>query len=404
MRILMISPDLPYPPVYGGQRRIYHLLRGLSANHQVSLLAGVAGESKCDLASNLREFCHQVVTVVLPPSTPRAFREHIGGLLSTEPYYRVVMRSLVLQTQLSRLVDGGIYDVVQAEHLAVAHLVAPLRGIRKVIDMHNVESTYYRRLVRHLSPGIRRLLTLSDVIKLPSYERRLLERFDHCLAVSEVDAQQLRTLAPRARVSVIPNGVDPDEFYPGVESEESNCLVFTARLSYFPNVDAMLFFCYEVLPIIRKAVPDIRLLIVGEQPAREICALRTLSGVEVTGSVPDTRPYLAKATVVVVPVRLGSGTRIKVLEAMAMAKAVVSTSVGAEGLIVRSGEDIEIEDTAVSFAEEVIKLLNDPERRACMGKRARQAILQQYTWAGISARLEEIYQRIRPHEEAVVGG
>jgi len=404
MRILVISPYLPYPPLSGGQRRVYHLLRGLSANHEVSLLTSVDDESKCDLASKLREFCHEVFTAVVPPPTRRPFREHIGGLLSPEPYYRVVMRSLVLKTQLSRLVDGGTYDVVQAEHLAVAHLVVPLRGIRKVIDMHNVESTYYRRLVRHLAPGVGQLLTLSDVIKLPSYERRLLERFDHCLAVSELDAQQLRTLAPRARVSVIPNGVDSDEFYPGVEGGESNRLVFTAKLSYLPNIDAMLFFCHEVLPLIRKTAPDIRLLIVGEQPPPEVSALKTLSGVEVIGSVPDTRPYLASAAVVVVPVRLGSGTRIKVLEAMAMAKAVVSTSVGAEGLDVRPGEDIEIEDSPAGFAEKVIGLLNNAERRSCMGKRARQAIMQQYTWAGISTRLEDIYQRIRPREEVAVGG
>jgi len=250
--------------------------------------------------------------------------------------------------------------------------------------------------VRGLRPGLAQALTLTDALKLPGYERRILSAFTHCLAVSDVDAARLRRLAPRAHVSVIPNGVDPDEFTPSAQTVQPDSLVFTASFTYAPNVDAMAFFCRQVLPRIRVAVPSVRLSIVGQHPGPEIQALQRLPGVEVTGRVPDVRPYLARAAVAVVPLRMGSGTRLKILEAMAMAKPVVSTPIGAEGLEVRAGYDIELARDPTAFADRTIALLHDAERRARLGERARATVLERYAWSSIVDRLDALYGAAAP--------
>ncbi len=301
---------------------------------------------------------------------------------------------------MAKLVGEERFDIVQAEFLATGHFAVSLLGPIRVLDMHNVESTYVWRLLRRKRPGLGSLLTLSDAVKLSRYQQRIVSRFDRCLAVSDVDARQLAGCAPGAAVTVVPNGVAPEFFHPMEAPEDPAGLVFTASFTYAPNVDAMVFFCREVLPQIRAVVPGARLTIAGREPPPEVTALAALGGIEVTGTVPDMRPYLARAAVVVVPLRLGSGTRIKILEAMAMGKAVVSTSAGAEGLDIRPGHDVEIADGVEEFTRRTVDLLGDAARRRCLGDNARQTVMTRYTWPQIAVRLDAVYHEMRPGARA----
>jgi len=400
MRVLLVAPFLPYPSSSGGRIRIFHLLRGLARRHEVTLLTAVNNDDELDHVSAVEAYCRDVVTVMIT-ETPRPMRSHVANLLSATPYYRAVMSSMEFQAEFGALMARQRFDVVQVELLHAAHMAAHLRGVRKVLDMHNVESVLYRRLVKHLRPGLRRMLTWSDAVKLPAYQRRLIPEFDHCLAVSDPDAAELRRVVPGARITVIPNGVDPEEFFPQETVAEPNSLVFTASFTYPPNTEAMVYFCRDVLPRIRAAIPEARLSIVGQRPGPEVEALGRLPGVEVTGRVPDVRPYLARAAVVVVPLRVGSGTRLKILEAMAMGRPVVSTSLGAEGLDVRPGHDLEIADGAAPFAAATVALLHDPDRRARLGIHARRTAMERYAWSVVADRLDQLYRTMESESASV---
>jgi sugar transferase (PEP-CTERM/EpsH1 system associated) len=395
MRVLLVSPFFPYPPSSGGRIRIFQLMRGLARHHEVTVLTGFNHDEERGLVAELATHCASVVAVPII-ETPRSVGMHAAGLLSRTPYYRTVNTSAAFRAEFQAILARQRVDVVQIEMLHAAHLAVGLRGPMTVLDMHNVESVNARRLVHHLRPSVGQVLMLTDALKLPRYERRIVTAYTHCLAVSDVDAAELRRLAPRARISVIPNGVDPDEFAPSDAAPEPDRLAFTASFTYAPNVDAMTFFCREILPRIRTAVPTVQLSIVGQHPGPEVQALGRLPGVEVTGRVPDVRPYLARAAVVVVPLRMGSGTRLKILEAMAMEKPVVSTPLGAEGLAVHAGHDIELAQDPETFAARTVALLRDPARRARLGAEARSTVLARYAWSSIVDRLDTLYRAAAP--------
>ncbi len=395
MRVLVVTtkpPDLSS----GGGLRTFHLLRSLARHHDVTLLTGIhAGDPDC--VPTVKPYCEAIVTVTIHDAR-RSLPEHITNLFSPAPYYRGIMGSTAFQTQFSTLIERQRFDVVQVENLRTAYVAAPLRGVKKILDLHNVESVLLQRLVKRTPLGVRRALLWSDALKLPAYQRRIIPQFDESLVCSEADAQTLRRLVPGARISVIPNGVDPGEFSPQPVVCEPHSLVFIGSFTYHPNADAMVSFCRDVLPRIRAAIPEVRLSIVGRRPGPEVKALERLPGVDVTGQVPDVRPYLARAAVVIVPLHAGSGTRLKILEAMAMGKPVVSTSIGAEGLDVCPGHDLEIADGVGSFADTTVALLRDPERRVRIGINARRTVTQQYAWSVVADQLDRLYQSIQSEE------
>lgn len=227
-----------------------------------------------------------------------------------------------------------------------------------------------------------------------SGERRAMSRFDVVTTVADADADRLRAIAPAARVEVVPNGVDAARFRPHPDAKPiPSTLVFVGAMSYPPNVAAMRHLSSEVLPLVRQAVPDARLTIVGRDPSPEVRAMASMS-VDVTGEVEDVRPYLAAASVFVAPMVSGSGIKNKVLEAMAMARPVVVTPLAVEGLPVRSGQDALVADGAAQLAAAIIRLLRDPEGQTRMGKAARSLVEQRYTWEACAARYEQLYEEL----------
>jgi glycosyltransferase involved in cell wall biosynthesis len=242
----------------------------------------------------------------------------------------------------------------------------------------------------------RRLYHTINWSKLRREELATYQAADGVFLCSATDERRLLNLAPNIRTAVIPNAADVEYYRPraGDPLSDGRTVVFFGHLSYVPNVDGVAYFVRDIWPRIAASHPDARCKIIGTSPSPSLLALQG-PRIEVTGFVPDLRPHLATAAAVVVPLRLGGGTRLKIVEAMAMAKAVVSTSLGAEGIEAVSGRDILIEDEATAFADAVNRLLADPDLARRIGQSARELAVERYAWTGAARALEAFYRRIR---------
>ena len=230
---------------------------------------------------------------------------------------------------------------------------------------------------------------------MASIERRFLELANHVLTVSDEDRRAFIEFLPEDKVTTVPTGVDVDYFRPAESPHDGHTLVFTGSMDWLPNEDAIIYFSREILPLIRHRVPDVTLYVVGRKPTRKVLELsKTDRAVRVTGAVDDIRPYVHKAAVYVVPLRIGGGTRIKIFEAMAMGTAVVSTRIGAEGLPVKHGENILLADEPEDFAERTVALLTQSAERDRLGRAARTFVEQSYSWGSVSDVLETVLKRV----------
>ena len=302
-----------------------------------------------------------------------------------------------LVATVSRLIDSGEVDVCVADFLAAAPSV-PLGGrVPTLLFQHNVEHQIWKRLAQTERRPLRRALLEIEWRKTRRYEARACARASLTVAVSEPDRAMLAELAPDARIHAVPTGVDTAYFAPGAAPEIPHRLVFTGSMDWYPNEDAVMQFLDAVLPAIRRAVPGVSLTVVGRSPSARLRAAAKAADVRVTGTVADVRPHVAEAAVCVVPLRVGGGTRLKIFEALSMAKAVVSTAVGAEGLPLVPGEHYLCADEPADFARAVIALLRDPARRRRLGAAGRDLVQARYAWATVTRAFEK---RI---EEAAAG-
>jgi glycosyltransferase involved in cell wall biosynthesis len=266
-----------------------------------------------------------------------------------------------------------------------------------VIFTHNVESEIWRRHTETQTGWLARQLYRSQYRRMLRFEGRTLRRFDGVLAVSDADRETFARLYPgvvRQPVSVVATGVDTEYFAPAADNPESHRLVFTGSMDWLPNEDAMSYFCRDILPLVRAEAPDVTLSIVGRAPTPTVSALAADAGIVVTGRVEDVRPHMQEAAVYIVPLRIGGGTRLKIFEAMAMGKAVVSTTVGAEGLPVTDGEHVVLADTPVAFADAILGLFRDRARRARLEAAARALVVDRYDWSAVAGQLEAVLLRV----------
>jgi glycosyltransferase involved in cell wall biosynthesis len=285
------------------------------------------------------------------------------------------------------------FDVVQVEFgdLAGSYPVAP--GALRVLDEHNVEYRFMERLERQERSRLRRLYYRLEARKLRDHELAACRRADAILTTSDVDRATLVPHVGAIPIRVVPNGVDTAFFTPGPASDGPPRLVFTGAIDYQPNTDGVLHFCGKIWPLVRRSAPEATLAIVGKDPPPAVRALAG-DGVVVTGTVPDVRPWMQSATVFVVPLRTGGGTRLKILEALACGRAVVSTSLGCEGLAVTPGQDILVADEPAAFADAVVRSLRDPALRARLGAAGRALVEQRYRWEAIGADLGGFYEEL----------
>ncbi|MGC8839804.1 MAG: glycosyltransferase, partial [Anaerolineae bacterium] len=288
------------------------------------------------------------------------------------------LESPLFRQRLAERLAVQPFDAVHIEGIEMAPFLGVLERARPrsliIFDDFNCEFLLQKRAfltdLRHPARWHGALYSLAQWRRLRRYEAEICRRADGVIAVSEADALALRALVPGLRLTVVPNGVDVSAYDPQIPPAPGmaeNALVFTGKMDFRPNVDAVLWFAEEVLPRVRERVPDVRFWVVGQRPHPRLAALRKDPVITLTGSVEDTRPYIAGAAVYVAPLRIGGGTRLKLLEAMAMARAVVATRLGAEGYEVRDGRELLLADDAETFAAAVVSLLRDPARREALG-------------------------------------
>ncbi len=404
MRILFLTPYLPYPPNKGTALRNLYIIRDAARSHPTRLLtfAGEADREAVEVLSRDLEG----VEVAAPPG--RSMLQRLAGLPSTQPDLAARLRSPELHEKLVKTLEAGGIDLVQVEGLEMAPYAMEIcrrRGSARkplvLYDAHNAEYALQRSACRtDLASPARwpgAMYSLLQWRKLRAYEREVCRQADGVLAVSEADAAILRALEPGLNPRVIPNGVDTDSF--GYRSSASRPdagrynLVFTGTLDYRPNVDAAVWFCRQILPLVRRDCPSAHLLLVGRSPAP---AVRSLAGpaVTVTGPVEDVRPYLYENSVFVAPLRMGSGTRLKILEAMSCGLPVVSTTIGMEGIAATAGQEALIADEPAAFAASVLELLSDPARAHSLATRARLLAEHHYDWTAILPELAKVYREL----------
>jgi sugar transferase (PEP-CTERM/EpsH1 system associated) len=400
MRILWLKSDLLLPLDKGGKLRTWHLLRHLATRHEITYLAFADPDTPPADIEGMHQVAAHVVTVPRrdpPKGTLRFYLDAALHVLDPLPYAVGKYRSRKLARRLRALLAEGQFDLVVCDFLIQVVNLPRRLPCPAMIFTHNVESEIWRRHAETARGIVGRLLYRKQYSRMLRYEARALSRFDGVLAVSDADRDTLARLYPgavRGPVHVVPTGVDTDFFSPAASDPDSRTLVFTGSMDWLPNEDAMAFFCREVFPLIRAEEANVRLSIVGRAPTPAVKRLAEDAGVHVTGRVDDVRPYMKDAAVYIVPLRIGGGTRLKIFEAMAMGKAVVSTTVGAEGLPVTSGEHVLLADEPRGFCRAVVRLLRDVDRRRQLERAARTLVVERYDWSAVAGELETALERV----------
>ncbi len=399
MNLLFLTSQVPYPPRQGGALRAWGIISALARHHQVTLLSFHPDAEFSPLPTHSEDISLDVV----PEPPPRPLTRRLRDLLlSRQPDMALRLESPLFRRRLAELLAAQPFDAVHIEGIEMAPFLDVLEAARPrplvIFDDFNCEFLLQKRAfltdLRRPARWHGALYSLVQWRRLRRYEAEICRRADSVIAVSEADARALGTLVPGLRLTVVPNGVDVSTYDPQIPPAPGmaeNALVFTGKMDFRPNVDAVLWFADRVLPRIREQVPDVRFWVVGQRPHRRLEPLRGHPAITLTGSVEDTRPYIAGATVYVAPLRIGGGTRLKILEAMAMERAVVATRLGAEGYEVQDGRELLLADDVETFAAAVVSLLQDPARRAAIGRAARRFVESHYDWSVLAPRVEALY-------------
>lgn len=398
MQILLITNNVPYPPNSGFPLRVYNLLYRIAEKHKVWLVTFSEGEEDVADLDHLRKICCGVETVVF---------QNAGALarpLQAVDYVRRgipptlrIYESAGMVEKIKQLTCEVDFDIVQIED---SHMSAYLDFLpdsmtpRTVLTFHDVNFDKFERISRLEPKRTRKIRSWLHSRLMRRWEPYHSEKFGHCVAMSNSDRNLLKAVNPKLKIDVIPNGVDT-KLYPQLPFPENVFrILFVGNMAYRPNIDAVTFFCESIYPRIKAEFPKIEFWIVGKDPSPEVLCLKG-NGIKVTGQVDDLIPYYKDSAVCVAPLRAGGGTRLKILEAMALGRPVVTTSVGCEGLEVKHGTDLFIADQPDQFADYTLQLLKDKQKWLEMTKNARQLAVNFYDWDVIAQAHLNLYEKIR---------
>jgi len=389
MNILFLSAWYPYPPNNGSKLRIYNLLRGLAQYHEVTLLSFADQPVEDSKATALRSLCRKTQVVTWKPFKPRSLRARLG-FLSSSPRSVVDTFSREMEQRVKQTLSAGNYDMVVASELTSASYAPCFCGLPALFEDAEV-GVLYEQFV-HAPSSWRRFRYGLTWAKHRRYLARLLSYFRVCTVVSECERQLLSSAVPGyGAIEIIPNCISLHDYCDVHEMAKPNTLIFTGSFRYFANHDAMIWFLHEVYPRIQAQVPSTHLTITGDHAN---LALPPAENVTLTGFVDDVRPLIASSWVSLAPIRLGGGTRLKILEAMALRTPVVATSKGAEGLDVQPNKHLLIADTPETFAEAIVSLLREPGLRQRLTDNAYQLVRERYNWPVVMPRFLNLVERV----------
>jgi glycosyltransferase involved in cell wall biosynthesis len=403
LNILYVSQMPASPPRFGAQARLHGLMTQLAQRHDITAVVLVDDEfdiEECRVA--MQAYCREVVLIKNPYGRDGLAKRllQLRSVVSTRSFERLRVVVPEMQQALDKVLRAKRFDIVNLEFTFLGHcdLRQAPPGVMipaLVVDSHNIDYDLARQYTRTGGSLLRRLYAEVNWRKLRHEELGTYRDADGVYLCSVADQQRLLDDVPAARTMVIPNAADVD-FYkprPTDPQPDGRTIVFFGLMSYMPNIDGATWFIQEIWPRIADANPDARCKIIGGSPSPQLLALAG-PRIEFTGFVPDLRPHLAEAAAVIVPLRLGGGTRLKIVEAMAMGKAMVSTTLGAEGIDAVPGREILIEDQPDAFADAVARLLSEPELAKRIGNSARQLSEARYAWSAAAMALEGFYRQI----------
>ncbi|MGQ9454979.1 MAG: glycosyltransferase family 4 protein [Armatimonadota bacterium] len=399
MKILLLEHLFPLPPDSGGKIKSLGVMRALASEHEVKVLSFVRNDAELAGVSELSRLCGEVVAVPFSRSRIAEIRCALASIVFRRSYIisRDFRRAMLGRTR--DIIRGFQPDVVHIDHLQMSQFVDFGGSYATVLDEHNVEYMIVKRMSESSASVLMRTYARLEWPKLRRYETQACSRADLVLAVSDQDAEALRQLVRCAgdtrskfpAVETVPIGVDVSSISVVDRDPYSKNILFLGTMYWPPNIECVLYFYYKIFPMIRRALPDCTFTIAGQKPPGVIQDLARDPAVRVTGYVDDVRVVAASCGVFIVPLRSGSGVRVKILDALAMGLPVVATSIGAEGLVVRSGEHLLIADEPQQFAQAVISVLTDRQLAERLGMQGRELVEREYSWEVVGRRLLNVY-------------
>lgn len=397
LNVLVLDEFLPFPPDAGKAIRTWNLLKPLARRHSITLLChGDALDPQINFAKQKLESIG--VRVLLAGALPdlsgtKLYAHLLGNCVSPLPYSVAKHTTAAFTAKLSSLLQQEHFDLVHCEWTPYANYMLPANGIPFVIDAHNVETLIWKRRSQNSQNPAGRLFFAHQALKMRSFEQRAFSAAKCVASVSSIESSAIAEWGAQ-RAEVVHNGVDLESFPPSY-GERSNEFLFLGSLDWFPNQDAIAYLTEHLVPRIRRVRPDAIFRVVGRRPSPQLRRdLELVGGVHLSPDVDDVRPFLRSAAALVVPLRIGGGTRIKILEAMASGCPVVSTSIGCEGLDVQDGRDILVGDRDADFAEACIRLLDHRQMAVRLGQAGRELVERSYSWSSAAAKLDTIWQSV----------
>jgi sugar transferase (PEP-CTERM/EpsH1 system associated) len=390
MRILYLCHRFPYPPKRGGKIRPFNMIRHLAQRHEVTVCSLARSAQEAEEAQGIAPHCARffVHRVGLPLQAARM----VARLPTPAPSSFGYFHSTAMARRVRTLLATESFDLIFVHCSSVAHYVARVRGVPRILDFGDMDSCKWTEYAR-FKPFPLSLGYALEGAKLRREEGRLARAFDLCTATTRAEWQTLRECAGATPTDWFPNGVDAQYFVPGDEPYDRDTLSFVGRMDYYPNQECMIRFCAEVLPRLRARRPSIRLLIVGADPSREILRLAEQPGVTVTGSVPDVRPYVRRSALMIAPLNIARGTQNKILESMAMGVPVVTSEVAAGGVDALADEHLLVARDAAGYEAAMLRLLDRPDERARLAAAGRARVQSHHDWSASMRRLDGIIDR-----------
>lgn len=397
MRVLILDEEIPYPTNTGKKTRSFNLITRLSQKHQIDYLCYVDPDKETDLIAKFQEYNVKVYPVFRKKPSKVGLDFYIRlffNIFSLLPFIVSEYHTSSYRNRMATLLSLNDYDLIHCEISPYAIFLSNQLGIPSVGVSHNIEAEIWHRYLMNESNPFRKLYILLQWKKIASFESKYLQNLKICVAVSERDSRYLMQEYNVRKVATVSNGVDIDYFYPKETDIIRNNLVFSGSMDWRPNQDAVKYFIENIWHLIQKQLSDVSFTVVGREPPLWLKELvRNVMNMELTGTVDDVRPYINRAHLYIVPLRIGGGSRLKILEAMASGKAVISTSTGAEGLDIADGKNIFIEDSPNGFANRVVELLQKDKTREKLEQNGRKLVERKYQWDILADKMDHIWKR-----------
>ena len=399
-KILWLSHFIPFPPKGGNLQRSYNLIRELSKEHDLTLLSfnqsSIVGTPQLlqDSKEHFSQFC--TVADVLPiPTESSKFQKALlllKGLLPWRTYTVSWLESKDFTIKLNALLAHKSFDIIHVDTISLAPYVSHLKNIKAVLNHHNIESAMMLRRAENESNLFKKIYFYQEGVKLQKLERRICNKFHLNITCSDLDSERLKAAAGVTNCISIPNGVDLDYFQPMAGKIKPKSLVFAGGMSWYPNLDAMNFFLKSVWPRLVKQIPDISLTIIGKNPPQWMSDMqKEYPNILVTGFVDDVRPYLAEAEIYICPIKDGGGTKLKVLDALAMGKALIADAIACEGIEVVNNKSVIFASTPAEYIEKIKYLLENPKINQELSRNGNQLIKDLYGFQSIGKKMSGIY-------------